>query len=63
MDDETERGSALAEELRDLKAKIFSAVAQRERMPQPLFWSLFNSRLHDIKRRKNLGRILEELLD
>ena len=54
--------SALAEDINDLRSTILRLARDRERLPQPLFWSLFNSRLKSIKREKELSRLLQETL-
>ncbi len=51
--------SRIAEEIDDLRTTILRLAKDRERLPQPLFWSLFNSRLKNIKRDKELSRLLE----
>jgi TATA-binding protein-associated factor Taf7 len=53
----TER-SALAEDLANLKNTITRLVENRERLPQPMFWSLFNARINDIKKQKELERVV-----
>ena len=57
----TER-SAVAKEVGDLQSTILRLARDRERLPQPLFWSLFNSRLKDIKRQKEEERALKAAL-
>ena len=59
--EEVER-SGVAREIDDLKSTILRLSKDRERLPQPLFWSLFNSRLRDIKRHKELERLMRETL-
>lgn len=53
----TER-SAVAQDLADLKSTITRLVEDRERLPQPMFWSLFNARINDIKKQKELERVI-----
>ena len=69
-DDSTDEGieveverSRLAEEIDDLKTTILRLAKDRDRLPQPLFWSLFNSRLKDIKRNKELSRLVNEVFN
>lgn len=50
--------SSVANEVRQLKSAIDSAIAKRERIPQPMFWYLFHSRIKDIRKRRELLRIL-----
>ena len=59
---ETPERSAIAENISDLKDTILRLARDRERLPQPLFWSLFNSRLKDIKKTKEQERLLRESL-
>jgi len=54
--------SAVAREVEDLQNTVLRLARDRERLPQPLFWSLFNSRLRDIKKHKDLARLLKETL-
>ena len=68
MSDETDddiicvERSPVAEEIDDLKTTILRLAKDRERLPQPLFWSLFNSRLKDIKKHKELARLMKATL-
>ena len=55
--------SHLAEEISQLKSTILKVASERERLPQPLFWSLFNSRLKEIRKAKEIERVLAETLD
>jgi hypothetical protein len=55
--------SRIAEEIDDLRTTILRLAKDRDRLPQPLFWSLFNSRLKDIKRNKELSRLLNEVFN
>jgi hypothetical protein len=59
---EVER-SRLAEEIDDLRTTILRLAKDRDRLPQPLFWSLFNSRLKEIKRNKELSRLVSEVFN
>jgi TATA-binding protein-associated factor Taf7 len=61
-DQNTVDRSRVADEIDDLKTTILRLAKDRERLPQPLFWSLFNSRLKDIKRSKEIARMLDEVL-
>jgi hypothetical protein len=54
--------SATAQEIEDLHSTVLKFARARERLPQPLFWSLFNSRIRDIKRNKELSRLLKDVL-
>lgn len=52
--------SVIAREIEHLQSTVLRFAKDRERLPQPLFWSLFNSRIKDIKREKELARLLRE---
>jgi hypothetical protein len=54
--------SQIAREIEDLQSTVMRFARERERLPQPLFWSLFNARLRDIKKNKELERLLRETL-
>jgi hypothetical protein len=54
--------SQIAREIEDLQSTVLRFARERERLPQPLFWSLFNARLRDIKKNKELERLLRETL-
>jgi hypothetical protein len=58
---QTER-SQTAKEIADLQERILRLARDRERLPQPLFWSLFNSRIQEIKKEKELKRLLSDVL-
>lgn len=55
--------SVTAKEVKSLRDTVLKFAANRERLPQPLFWSLFNARIADIKKNKERSRVLEELLN
>jgi len=46
----------LAEKLSNLKSATLGVVSRRERLPQPLFWSLFHTELDSIKKRRKKQR-------
>ncbi len=54
--------STLAAELDDLKSTVIRFSRERERLPQPLFWSLFRSRIEKARKEKEVKRALGELL-
>ena len=54
--------SQTAKEIADLQERILRLANNRERLPQPLFWSLFNSRISEIKKNKELARLLNDVL-
>ncbi|RIL12548.1 MAG: hypothetical protein DCC75_00170 [Proteobacteria bacterium] len=53
--------SETAREIRELLQISADAAQRRARLPQPLFWSLFHSRINDIKRRKRAQRLLGDI--
>ena len=55
--------SLFAKELSKLKENVLRAANERERLPQPLFWSLFNSRLESLRSQKRKKRALEEVFN
>lgn len=63
-DDDTQASerSVIAKEVSSLQDTVLRLARDRERLPQPLFWSLFNSRLKDIKRQKEEARALKAAL-
>lgn len=54
--------SAVAREIESLQETVNRFTRERERLPQPLFWSLFNSRIREIKKTKELSRAVKEAL-
>jgi TATA-binding protein-associated factor Taf7 len=61
-EEETQERSHIADEISDLKTTILKVASERERLPQPLFWSLFRSRIDSIRKEKELQRVLSEEL-
>jgi hypothetical protein len=55
--------SKLSEEIDRLKRASIDALSSRERIPQPLFWSLFHSELAGLKKRKHLERFIEQVFE
>ncbi len=55
--------SGLAREVSRLHDASKRAVEKRDHIPQPLFWSLFHSRIKSIKRRKEKDRLVRSVLD
>ncbi len=53
--------SPLAVAVEKLRKTSVDAAASRERLPQPLFWSLFNSKLKEIKEDKEKTRKLKDI--
>ena len=60
--DATPSRSHIAEDISDLKSTILKVAAEREKLPQPLFWSLFRSRVESIRKEKELRRVISEEL-
>jgi hypothetical protein len=56
-----DRRSALARRVADVKAATLQAAEKRDRLPQPLFWSLFSLRINDIKKEKERARTLTDI--
>lgn len=54
--------SDIAREIQQLKDATINAASKRGRLPQPLFWSLFHSRIAELKREKAARRVFDELL-
>lgn len=55
--------TAAAQRLRTLKQASFRAAEKRERLPQPLFWSLFHEELRQIKKEKRRDREVTAFLN
>ena len=53
----------ISSEIKRLKAATIASLEKRERLPQPLFWSLFHSELKAIRRAKKEERIMQKVLD
>lgn len=54
--------SVVATNIDNLKATVKRLSEEREVLPQPLFWSLFHSRLASIKKQKEIERVVGEAL-
>lgn len=52
----------LAEKLHRLKKAALSAAERRERIPVPLYWSLFHSQVREMRKAKEKERLLRSLL-
>ena len=55
--DEAHEASELALRLMRLKQATMRVVGDRERLPQPLFWSLFHTEISEIRRRRLAERL------
>lgn len=53
--------TAIARSVERLKKATFGAVAKREKLPQPLFWSLFCVEVAELRKRKERQRVLRQL--
>lgn len=62
QDDQVPVASLLAERVRRLREATVRAATARERLPQPLFWSLFRSEIDAIKKRKAQKRAVSAAL-
>ena len=54
--------SDVAEAVERLKHATVTAAQKRDRLPQPLFWSLFASEIEAIREKKAAKRIVHSLL-
>jgi hypothetical protein len=54
--------SAVAANIDNLQATVRRLAEEREVLPQPLFWSLFHTRLASIKKQKEIARVVSEAL-
>lgn len=54
--------SSVAREIENLQETVNRFTRDRERLPQPLFWSLFNTRIREIKKSKEISRAVKEAL-
>jgi len=52
---------SVKDDIERLKGASISSFNKRTRLPQPLYWSLFNSEIARIKARKNKKRLLESI--
>ena len=59
---EEPQDSKVKRELASLKKASIRAFRTRERLPQPLFWSLFNLKISQLKKLKGVRRLVS-LLD
>ena len=55
--------SPIAEAVSRLKDASFDAAKRREKLPQPLFWSLFNIQISEIRRKKEIQRAFSDIFD
>lgn len=67
MDDDSDdlrprERSAISANIDNLKATVKRLSEEREVLPQPLFWSLFHSRLSAIKKQKEIERVVGSAL-
>lgn len=68
MDDDTsdeltpKERSVVASNIESLQATVKRLAAEREVLPQSLFWSLFHTRLTAIKKQKEISRVVSEAL-
>ena len=54
--------SAVALKLKRLKSATFKAAQTRERLPHPLFWSLFLTEVSELKKKKEEKRLIDRLV-
>lgn len=55
--------SEISRRLERLKVATVDAARSRERLPQPLFWSLFRSEIEELRQQKELRRLLQSVFD
>lgn len=60
---EARERSPLAQEIERLKKASFRAATDKERLPQPLFWSLFGHAIRDLRKKKREIREISDLLE
>ncbi len=54
--------SAVALDIEKLQSTVKRLATEREVLPQPLFWSLFHTRLNAIRKQKEISRVVEDAL-
>lgn len=54
--------SPIAKDLKRVRDAALDAAAKRDKLPQPLFWSLFFTELNAVKREREQIRHIEEAL-
>jgi hypothetical protein len=67
MDDEENQSeprerSAVAVDIEKLQTTVRRLASERETLPQPLFWSLFHTRLNAIRKQKEISRVVQDAL-
>ncbi len=62
IDQSLQRPTSLSQDLQRLKSSTLRVVDSRERLPQPLFWSLFHSQMAALKKRKKKNREVQSAL-
>lgn len=55
------QGSEVAYHLQHLKAAVWKTIKKREKLPQPLFWSLFHVEVRELKQRRQKERLLKKI--
>ncbi len=45
--------SELARDLSSLKRRIFKLIEKRENLPRPFFWSMFNSEIDALRKKRS----------
>ncbi len=53
--------SEIAIEIERLKKIVTQLASDREMLPQPLFWSVFHSQLDEVRKKKELKRMLNKV--
>ncbi len=52
----------IAKRVKRLCAAVNSVIEKRERLPQPLFWSLFRLEVREVRRARARKRMLQKIL-
>ena len=52
----------LALEIEQVRDATLKAAAKRQHLPQPLFWSLFHSRIRQLKQEKHNERVIKQAI-
>lgn len=53
----------LARKVGRLKESSFRLASQREKLPVPLFWSVFHLEIDSIKKEKHRSRMIRKIVD
>lgn len=62
MSENAFRKTPIALELEQVRQATLQAAAKRNVLPQPLFWSLFHSRIKELKKEKSSERAIKQAI-